>query len=399
MPYFSGKAINAQGEMIRFNREAESRERLFLDLRSSGLAPIKVRTVSGGSLQKKNRVPFRVVMDLTETMGHLLTSGLSLKDALAIALTIFRKGPIRRIISELAMRIEKGSSLYQALEDSEMVFPSIYRGLIKIGEKIGSLENIFERLTIYLRERKQFREKIVNALTYPMVILGIAVVGIGLLGLFIAPKIEEIYLQFGVGMPEEMSFRLGLLRSTLIVAALAVLALVLSGLLFRSIRRGSESLMERWDRFVLVFPVLGKIRMFRESLNFLFAMEILTESGYPVEDALSEAYFAVENRALRRNIRLIGAKIRRGNLLSQAFLQDSLFPERIGQWLVIGERSGRVETVFRQLRRYYQEEIDKWSARVMTVVEPVFMILVGIIIVVFLLIFVLPVFTIYRDLL
>ena len=399
MPYFSGKAINAQGEMIRFNREAESRERLFLDLRSSGLAPIKVRTVSGGSLQKKNRVPFRVVMDLTETLGHLLTSGLSLKDALAIALTIFRKGPIRRIISELAMRIEKGSSLYQALEDSEMVFPSIYRGLIKIGEKIGSLENIFERLTIYLRERKQFREKIVNALTYPMVILGIAVVGIGLLGLFIAPKIEEIYLQFGVGMPEEMSFRLGLLRSTLIVAALAVLALVLSGLLFRSIRRGSESLMERWDRFVLVFPVLGKIRMFRESLNFLFAMEILTESGYPVEDALSEAYFAVENRALRRNIRLIGAKIRRGNLLSQAFLQDSLFPERIGQWLVIGERSGRVETVFRQLRRYYQEEIDKWSARVMTVVEPVFMILVGIIIVVFLLIFVLPVFTIYRDLL
>ena len=399
MPYFSGKAINAQGEMIRFNREAESRERLFLDLRSSGLAPIKVRTVSGGSLQKKNRVPFRVVMDLTETMGHLLTSGLSLKDALAIALTIFRKGPIRRIISELAMRIEKGSSLYQALEDSEMVFPSIYRGLIKIGEKIGSLENIFERLTIYLRERKQFREKIVNALTYPMVILGIAVVGIGLLGLFIAPKIEEIYLQFGVGMPEEMSFRLALLRSTLIVAALAVLALVLSGLLFRSIRKGSESLMERWDRFVLVFPVLGKIRMFRESLNFLFAMEILTESGYPVEDALSEAYFAVENRALRRNIRLIGAKIRRGNLLSQAFLQDSLFPERIGQWLVIGERSGRVETVFRQLRRYYQEEIDKWSARVMTVVEPVFMILVGIIIVVFLLIFVLPVFTIYRDLL
>jgi len=297
------------------------------------------------------------------------------------------------------MRIEKGSSLYQALEDSEMVFPPIYRGLIKIGEKIGSLENIFERLTVYLRERKQYREKMVNALTYPMVILGIAVVGIGLLGLFIAPKIEEIYLQFGVGMPEQMSFRLGLLRSTLIVVALAVLALVLSGLLFRSLRKGSESLMERWDRFTLAFPVLGKIRMFRENLNFLFAMEILTESGYPVEDALSEAYFAVENRALRRNIRSIGAKIRRGNLLSQAFLQDSLFPERIGQWLVIGERSGRVETVFRQLRRYYQEEIDKWSARVMTVIEPVFMILVGIIIVVFLLIFVLPVFTIYRDLL
>jgi len=399
MLYFRGKAINAHGETIRFNREAESRERLLHDLRSSGLAPIKVRTVSGGRLQKKKRVPFGAVMDLTETLGHLLSSGLSLKDALAIALTIFRKGPVRRIISELAIRIEKGSSLYQALEDFEMSFPPIYRGLIKIGEKIGSLENIFERLTIYLREGKQFREKIVNALIYPMVILGIAVVGIGLLGLFIAPKIEEIYLQFGVGMPEEMSLRLALLRSVFTAAGFIVLALVLSGLLFRSIRRGSESLMERWDRLTLTFPVLGKIRMFRENLNFLFAMEILTESGYPVEDALSEAYFAVENRALRRSIRLIGTKIRRGNLLSQAFLQDSLFPERIGQWLVIGERSGRVETVFRQLRRYYQQEIDKWSARVMIVIEPIFMILVGIIIVVFLFIFVLPVFTIYRDLL
>ena len=98
-------------------------------------------------------------MDLTETLGHLLSSGLSLKDALAIALTIYRKGPVRRITSSLANRIEKGSSLFQALEESEMSFPPIYRGLVKIGEKIGSLENIFERLTIYLRERKQFREK------------------------------------------------------------------------------------------------------------------------------------------------------------------------------------------------------------------------------------------------
>ena len=399
MPYFRGKAINSEGKTVRFDREAESRERLLQDLRFRGLAPVKVREVSRDGFKAKKRLPFGAVMDLTETLGHLLSSGLSLKDALAIALTIFRKGTVRRIASELANRIEKGSSLYQALEESEMSFPPIYRGLVKIGEKIGSLENIFDRLTIYLRERKLFREKMLNALTYPMVILAVAVTGIGLLGLYIAPKMEEIYHQFGAGLPEEMSFRLSLYRSALAIGGLIILAFVAAGLLFRLIRRGSESFAERWDRLTLAIPVLGKIQMYRENLNFLFAMEILTESGYPVEDALAEACFAVENRALRASIQSIGTRIRRGALLSQAFLQDTLFPERIGQWLIIGERSGRVEAVFRQLRMYYQAEIDKWSARVMTVIEPAFMILVGIIIVVFLLIFVLPVFTIYRDLL
>jgi type II secretory pathway component PulF len=399
MPYFSGKAINARGETVRFSREAESRERLLRDLRSSGLVPVKISAVMRDRKAKKRQFPMRAVTDFTETLGLLLSSGLSLKDALAITLTIFRKGPVYDITSELIKSIEKGSSLYQALEGFEMSFPSIYRGLVKIGEKIGSLENIFERLSVYLKEKKQLREKITNALAYPVFILIVAVLGIGLLGLFIIPRIEEIYLQFGVGMPQEMSLRVELLKRVLILLGIAVLSFVLIAILFRLIRRRSESLTERWDRFALKLPLVGRIRMFRENLNFLFAMETLTESGYPVEDALSEAYYAVDNRALQRSIRAIEAKIRRGRLLSQAFLEDSLFPERIGQWLVIGERSGSVEAVFRQLRRYYQEEINKWSSRAMTFLEPLFMILVGIIIVVFIIVFVLPVFTIYRDLL
>jgi len=179
-----------------------------------------------------------------------------------------------------------------------------------------------------------------------------------------------------------------------------LLVLLLAGyLLFRWVRGRSEAFRERWERLALRIPLWGRFRLHRDSLTFLFAMETLTESGYPVEDALAESCSAVDNLALRASLRAIEAKIRRGKLLSQAFMEDPLFSERISQWLIIGERSGSVGRVFQQLRAYYEEEIEKWIARLMTLAEPVFMILVGTIILIFLLLFILPFFSIYQTLL
>ena len=152
MPFFRGKAVNSQGEKVTYAREAESRENLLFDLKTQGLYPVRIRE----DRQRKTRsLPESSVMDFTETLGLLLSSGLSLKDALTIMLTIFNQGSVHTVAAELLSRIEKGSSLYQALDSFEMSLPSVYRGLIKIGERIGSLESIVQRLSTYLREAQK----------------------------------------------------------------------------------------------------------------------------------------------------------------------------------------------------------------------------------------------------
>ena len=125
-------------------------------------------------------------------------------------------------------------------------------------------------------------------------------------------------------------------------------------------------------------------------------METLTGSGFAVEDALPEAGKVLSNKALASGIDKIRERVIKGDHLSNAFIKDPYFEERIGRWMSIGERSGKVDKVFGQLRQYYQEEMDKWSTRFMGVVEPMLTVFVGFIIIAFIFIFFLPIFSIYQ---
>jgi type IV pilus assembly protein PilC len=127
-------------------------------------------------------------------------------------------------------------------------------------------------------------------------------------------------------------------------------------------------------------------------------METLTGAGFAVEDALLEAGNVVENRALRSGIHQVREKILRGEALSAAFMENAVFPERLSRWVHIGEKSGNIEKAFAQLRSYYQSEVERWSTRFMNLIEPVLILSVGVIIFLFIIFFVMPIFTIYGSL-
>jgi general secretion pathway protein F len=250
-----------------------------------------------------------------------------------------------------------------------------------------------------MRERQGFREKIVNALAYPLFILSAAILGIVLLSIIIVPRIISIYEEIGLGLPIQLLERMSLFRGILAALGILVLTILASSLIVRWIRYQIEPLKVFWDRFLLRIPLAGKFLLYRDSLSFLFAMETLIGSGFTVEDGMKESVPTMENSAIRMNLQLIIKRIEKGTQLSQAFAEEHLFPQRIVQWIAVGERSGNVKAVFGQLRNYYQEEIKRWSTRVVAFAEPAFIVLVGIIVVSFLLVFILPIFTLYRDLL
>ena len=136
----------------------------------------------------------------------------------------------------------------------------------------------------------------------------------------------------------------------------------------------------------------------RESFNFLFAMETLTESGFAVEDALQEAENVVDNLALQSEISKARMKVLKGENLSSAFLDNPIFSNRLSRWMSIGEKSGQVEKAFSQLRQHYQGEIEKWSSHFINIIEPALILFVGAIILLIILFFVMPIFSLYGNL-
>lgn len=399
MPLYVCKVADYSGKTKDITKEAPSEEALILELAQQKYAPLKIREVKSqeGSVKTGKRFSRSAIIEFTETLSLLLSSGLSLKDALEVQKTIFVKGPVNKLTNTLIEKIKKGDSFHQALDKYSGSFPPLYRGLVKIGQKIGSLENIFERLAGYLRQSKQIRDKLMNALSNPILTLSFAVLCIIGMAVFIFPRIKNIFSQLQVEMSAQIQNSMAMVNIFFTVGGILLGVIIMFVIIIYFIRRSEGVLRRKMDGFLLKIPVAGQVIYLQESLNFLFAMETLTGSGFAVEDALPEAGKVLSNHALSSGIDTIREKIIKGEHLSSAFLKDPHFEERIGHWMSIGERSGKVEKVFGQLRAYYQEELDKWSTRFMGIVEPALTIFVGLMVLIFILVFFIPIFSMYRS--
>ncbi len=338
--------------------------------------------------RKRRRFSKKVIIDFTDTMTLMLESGLSIKDALTICGTSFKDNKTGELINTLSDSLKKGTSFPEAIDEMSSDFPPLYRGLIKIGDRTGSMDEIFSKLSKYLNDEKKMMEKIQGALMYPVFVLSILIVGFPLLGAVIFPRIRDTFTSNALD---------GILERFQLVMIFSIIFLVLlvSFILFILIASHSKGKYKKIaDTIMLKIPLIGSINLVKSSLNVMFSLEVLTSSGYPVEAALLESSEVLTNQKLKNAILRIRRAIIGGDKLSTTFEKDDVFPSRIAVWIGIGESSGKVSRVFSQLRVYFQGELDKIASRVMVMVEPVLILFVGLLMVFFVIIFVIPLLSI-----
>lgn len=397
MSVFKCKAVDASGKVNEFLREAPSEAILIRELHSENLYPVSIEDATDKAVASGNRLtlPRKQLVEFTDTLSLLLTSGLELKDALDVSQTMFRKGKINALIVHLLESVKKGNTLHGAMEKAGSVFPPIYKGVVKLGERIGSLGRALSRISDYLHEEKKVKDKLLSSLMYPALVAFLAVVAVIFIGIFVLPRMEELFSSLSdmAGVDTIMSSiktfaTLGFTVCAVLVAAIVTIAIV---------RKTEGKAREVVDSFFLVVPGLRRYLLTNEMLNFTFAMETLTEGGVAVEDAIEESVSVFTNTTFKRIIKLIKQDVEKGLDLSLAFFKYPIFPERIGRWIGIGERSGQTELVFKQLRVFYQGEMETWITRFMNLVEPVLIILVGIFMIFIILTFIVPLLTMYGD--
>ena len=401
MPIYYCRVVDARGKTSSFVREAASEEVLIRELNKEDIFPLEVRQAveTSPKAERGRRFSRGAVIEFTDTISVLLASGLTFRDALEVAQTIFLKGEINRMVAHLLEQIRKGAAVSDAVAGLGSGLPPIYNGFVRIGEKIGSLDDAFKQLAVYLGEDRKIRDKLSSSLIYPVLVLGVAVVGIIGIVTFVLPRIQTMFQQLGAAMPARLTSTLGLLRGAIYAGGGLLAAALVAVLVLSSLRRSNPRLALTLDRLVLRLPIYGRMKYLREILNLLFALEMLTTGGFSVEDALAEAAKVTSNQAFRDGLNVARDSIVRGENLSAAFLGNPVFSSRIGRWVAVGEKAGQVEQVFGQLRRYYQAEIEKWSSRFMDLAQPVLILGVGVVIFLIIIFFIMPIFSIYEGLL
>jgi type II secretory pathway component PulF len=369
-----------------------SREVLIRDLNAEGFLIMGVTEAGSRNPASQGRLKPTLVLRFTEILTTLMANGLSLKEALALVRTLGGK-PLAVFLETLYGKVQKGQSLHSALESGPQGFSPLYLGLVRIGEQTGDLAAILPRLADYLKSRNALRQKTINALVYPSFVLAVALIGVALLSIFVLPVLTGA---IGGVNPDAagqyqknvagFQWGAGMLFAVLALVALGIIALLGSS-------RVNTVLAERLDGLLLQIPLVRDLVWQTFGLHVSFAMEILLTSGFSVEVSLQECQAIIGNRAVRSQWTRVRDRVVKGQPLSHALREEKNFPGTFLGWVEVGEAAHDLKKSFHQLRDFYQNQVDVLSARFTSLVEPALIVVVGGLMILLVLTFVTPIFT------
>ncbi len=395
---FVCRVIDAGGKRTVLRRDAPHEDSIVRDLNQEGYFILSVASASHDRGGGTTRLKSAVVLEFSQILATLTANGLAIKEALTIAQRLGGKA-VAPLLNDVEVRVAKGSSLFDALSAWESSFSPLYLGLVRIGEKTGDLSSIFQQLVGYLAGRQVLRDKTVNSLVYPAFVLGLAFVGSILLLTVVLPGLTGMVSSLNPQAAAVYQGNVGRFQVVggIVLAALALVAAAVITALSR--RKSDDAWALRVDALLLRVPLWGAFTRASFGFNFSFAMETLLSTGYPLEEALQESSWVVGNRRYREGLIRARDSMLKGVPLSEALRAQKVFPEVLIGWMAVGEGAQDLVRSFAQVRAFYQRDIDKLFSRFMNLVEPSLIVGVGVVLLVMILNFITPVFTMMGNLL
>ena len=325
-----------------------------------------------------DRVRLEDLEFLTSELSLLLDSGVRIDRAIGILQRTGRSGAVGRLLSAMSADLKQGRQLSEAAAEHKDVFDPLYVNLIALGEASGQLPEVFRRLADDLRFRRDIRQKVVQAATYPLVVLSVCVLALLFIFNFVVPNLATLFAD-AKELPWYTSALLG--ASSFMKQyqwALAIGLAALGALLWQARKR--PSVVEFRERVAIGSPFLSEATTTVERIRFTSGLGMMLEAGLPVDRALQLSTGNIRHGQLRREITIAVEKVRRGEQLSSVLRQTRLFPDFYASLLEVGEESGELGKVFNEIARRSRDAFSSWTLRVTTLLEPALILLMGLIV-------------------
>jgi type II secretory pathway component PulF len=376
MPTFAYRAVDAAGRRSRGRitattvtavaRELETRGLLVLDVRESAAAAV------GGGFAPGRR---RAVLDFTRAVAALLPAGMPLSRALKAAITA-SPASLRPAFEAVRARVERGDELHAALAEQPRLFSPLYVGVVRAGEKSGSLDDAFSRLAAHLERDDELRSKLVSMSIYPVMLAVVGLASVAVLVLFVLPRFADLLLGAGAALPATTALVLGI--ATTAQEQWRLLLLIPLGLLL-GMAWLTTTAAGRYTAAVLLvrLPVVGAWR--RQALGAGFARmlgELLT-GGAPLLAALADARDCTGDPVARAETDRIRTRVREGGSLNAAIAEGGLFPPVLPQLVALGEEAGRLADFLLKSAELLERRTERAVERMVALAEPAMIVLFG----------------------
>ena len=388
MPTFTYRAADRQGQTIEGVMEAADTRGVAERLQRDAYFPIRIapqderRSALGFSWPSlgRGRVSRRDVLTFTHQLGTLVDAGLPLDRALVILEDMAPSPRLRAITGDLLKAIRGGSSLAEAMAKHQpRPFSRLAVNMVRAGEKGGVLEATLKRLAELLEETQEFKEALVSALIYPLLLTTVGGAAVVFLLTFVIPRFVDIFKDLGQTLPLPTQILLagsGIAQRYWWLFALLVLGAVLAVRMML----GSEAGRWQWDRLLLRLPLLGEVVVKTETARFARVFGTLLKSGVPVLTALGVVRELAGNQVFGRAIERVGDGVRRGAGVSGPLGESQAFPVMAVHMLRVGEETGRLEEMLLKLAADLESEVRRLVKRLMGLLEPGIILVMGLVV-------------------
>jgi general secretion pathway protein F len=392
MPVYAWKGLNTAGKSVNGTKDADGPKGLRQALRKDGVFVTEHREVLAGGGRAPDRAAasgakvsfFKREIDLkglvervrpqevaafTRQLATLLRAGIPLAEALGALSEQADNKKLEVVLSEIRQKVNEGTSLADTLAKHPSIFPELYTNMVRSGETAGNLDAVLARLADFLDAQHALRAKVSGALTYPIIMMILGSLVMGVLMVVVVPKITSIFEDLGKTLPW---------NTQLLIFAAAVLGSYWWALII--LATGSYLLYKRWsrrpkgraivDRVRLKLPLVGPLARYVGVARFARTLSTMLAAGVPVLTALEIVKKVLNNTVLEKVVEEARDAIREGESIAAPLKRSGQFPSLMVHMVAVGERSGQLEAMLENVATAYERDVEGKVARLTTILSP-----------------------------
>lgn len=371
---FEWEGKDRNGKAVRGEMRAGGEAMVSASLRRQGVLVTKVkkRRMSGGrSIKSKDIAIF------TRQLATMMRAGVPLLQAFDIVGRGSSNPRLAKLLNEIRMDVETGTSLSAALRKHPLYFDALYCNLVEAGEAGGILETLLERLATYKEKTEAIKAKIKSALIYPVAVLVVAFVVVAIIMIFVIPAFKEIFTSFGADLPAPTLLVMAM--SDMFVSYWYIIFGVLIGgtyFFFESWKR-SEKMQKAMDRLLLKVPLFGPLVYKSAVARWTRTLATMFAAGVPLVEALDSVGGASGNAVFAEATEKIQKDVSTGTSLTTAMQSTGIFPVMVLQMCAIGEESGSLDHMLNKAAEFFEQEVDEAVKGLSSLLEPVIIVVLG----------------------
>jgi type IV pilus assembly protein PilC len=381
MPLFAYTAREtASGREIRNTVEALSEQTAIAALLNRNLLVVEIKEkIAKRGQTKGGKVALADLVVFTRQLATMIDAGIAIVQSLQALADQTPNKVMRDTIRDVCTRVEGGESFSEALTRHPKAFNRLYVAMVGAGEKGGLLSEILARLATYQENTERLRKKVKTALMYPTVVTVVAIVITVFLLVRVIPTFKEVYTGFGAKLPGPTEVLIGISE---IVQHYLLFLIILAGgavwgwLYFLKTKPGREF----WDTQRIKLPIFGPIAHKICLARFTRTLSSLVRSGVPILEVLQIVSQTVGNVVMEKAIKAAAVDIERGEGISAALAKYPVFPSMVVRMLSAGEQTGKIDTMLERVADFLDEEIDTTLSGLMSLLEPLLIVFLGVVI-------------------